>query len=259
MMKILFRSFLGLVLLFIVPVPNGFGESSKTNSPTELQAEIETLKEGQKHIRQELKEIKALIQGLRPTAPTMPKNLVLSIKDDPFKGSPSAPVTLIEFSDYQCPYCARHVRQTLPKIEQNYIATGKVKYVFRDFPLTSIHKQAFKAAEAANCAGDQGKYWEMHDLLFKNQKALGLKDLIAHAETIGLEKVSFLQCLSSGTQTKEIQEDLAEGQKASVRGTPTFYLGRTDSESQTVKVLNMLRGAQAYPKFQQAIDSILKK
>ncbi len=79
--------------------------------------------------------------------------------------APKAPVTLIEFSDYQCPFCAQHVRQTLPQIERDYIATGKVKHVFRDFPITSTHKQTFKAAGAADCAAVQGKCWEMHDRL----------------------------------------------------------------------------------------------
>lgn len=98
------------------------------------------------------------------------KPIAVSTDDDPQRGSAQAPVTMVEFSDYQCPFCERYFQQTYPVIEQNYINTGKVRYVLRDFPLVSIgHKNAPKAAESANCAGDQGKYWEMHDLLFKGQ------------------------------------------------------------------------------------------
>jgi protein-disulfide isomerase len=99
--------------------------------------------------------------------------VVLNLKGDPFKGEKNAKVTLVEFSDYQCPFCARHVRATLPPLESEYIATGKIKYVFRNFPIASIHPLAFKAHEAANCSGEQDKYWEMHDRLFANSKALG--------------------------------------------------------------------------------------
>ena len=166
-------------------------------------------------------------------------------------------MTLIEFSDYQSPFCARHVRQTLPQIEKDYIATGKIKYVFRDFPLTSIHKQAFKAAEAANCAGAQGKYWGMHDRLLAKRKALAVKDLEANALAIGREISAFQQCFHCGKTAKEIREDLAEGQKAGVRGTPTFFIGRTDPKKPTVKVLKIVRGARPYSSFQECIDSLL--
>ncbi len=246
-----------LALLLVVGVANSFAEAPTSEERKSLEAEIETLKKGQQEIRRDLQEIKALLQRGRAAAPAIPKDLVLSIEADPFKGSPTAPVTLIEFSDYQCPYCARHVRQTLPQIERDYIATGKVKYVFRDLPLTSIHKEAFKAAEAANCAGKQGKYWEMHDQLFANPKALRVMNLQTHALGIGLDLAAFKQCLSSGATAQEIRDDVAEGTKAGVRGTPTFFIGRTNPTSSAVKVLRIIRGAQAYPKFQQALDSVL--
>ncbi len=246
-----------LALLLVVGVANSFAEAPTSEELKSLEDEIETLKKGQQEIRRDLQEIKALLQRARAGSQGIPKDLVLSIEADPFKGSPTAPVTLIEFSDYQCPYCARHVRQTLPQIERDYITTGKVKYVFRDLPLTSIHKEAFKAAEAANCAGKQGKYWEMHDQLFANRKALRVMSLEAHALGIGLDLAAFKHCLHSGATAQEIRDDIAEGQKAGVRGTPTFFLGRTDPNTPYVKPLLMLRGAVAYPKFQKAIDRLL--
>ncbi len=257
MRNIYLRSLVGLLLLLVAPAAHGFAQEPASEKRKTLQAEIEALKEGQAKIRQELQEIKALLRRARAAAPSMPKNLVLSVDGDPFKGDPKAPVTLIEFSDYQCPFCARHVRQALPQIERDYIATGKVKYVFRDFPITSIHKQAFKAAEAANCAGAEGKYWEMHDRLFDHQKALNIESLDSHALAVGLDLAIFQRCLKSGITAKEIRDDMAEGQKAGVRGTPTFFIGRTNPSSSSVKVLRMVRGAQAYANFKQVLDSVL--
>jgi len=250
-----------MVVLGLLSVTFVAGEVVQPESPKDLSAEIEALKEDQAQIRKELEEIKGVLIKLLKRGGTaaagMPKDLVLSVKDDPFKGSPTAKVTLIEFSDYQCPFCAQHVRETFPQIERDYIKTGKVKYVFRDFPLTAIHKQAIKAAEAANCAGVQDKYWDMHDLLFMNNRAMAIKDFEDHARAMGLEMDSFRQCLESGMTAKEVQEDLAEGQKARVRGTPSFFIGLTDPNGSTVKPLKMLRGARPYQDFKDALDSLL--
>lgn len=246
----------------LISVTSVAGEMFHSESPKDLSAEIEVLKENQVEIRREFQEIKGLLKKLLQKGGTvaagMPKNLVLSVKNDPFKGSPSAPVTLIEFSDYQCPFCARHVRKTLPQIERDYIATGKVKYVFRDFPLTAIHKQAFKAAEAANCAGMQDKYWEMHDRLFMNKEGLAVKDFEEHAQVIGLEMDSFRQCLESTMTAHEIREDVAEEKKARVTGTPSFFIGLTEPNGFTVKPLKMLRGARPYQDFKEALDNLLE-
>ena len=145
----------------------------------------------------------------------------------------------------------------MPQIEKEYIKTGKVKYVARDFPLEAIHKDAFKAAEAAHCAGDQGHYWEMHTRLFANQRALGLKDLPQHAQAQGLDVPKFQRCLESGKYAARIRKDLEDGQKAGVTGTPGFFLGVTVPNDPTVKVIRVLKGAQPYTSFKEAIDSLL--
>lgn len=251
------RILAGLIVLFGVSLDYSSGEPPAPEELDALRAEIQGLKEGQAQIRQELQEIKALLRSARGAPPSIPSDLVLTVKGDPFKGIPTAPLTLIEFSDYQCPFCARHVRETLPQIERDYIATGKVKYVFHDFPITSIHKQAFKAAEAANCAGEQGKYWEMHDRLFAHQKALDGKGITAYAQAVGLELTSFQRCLESGSQAVEIREDMAEGRKAGVTGTPAFFIGHTDSETGAVKVLKVLIGAKPYDLFRETIENLL--
>ncbi len=168
-----------------------------------------------------------------------------SVDGDPFKGSKNAPVTIVEFSDFQCPYCARFAQQTLPLIEQNYIKTGKVKLVFKDFPL-GFHANAKKASEAANCAGDQEKYWEYHDRIFQNQNALDIASLKKYAKDLGLDSSKFDACIDSGKYSAEIDEDVSEGQKNGVTGTPAFFVNGKS-----------LVGAQPYAVFEQAINQAL--
>ena len=224
-----------------------------------LMKEVEALKEGQTAIQRELQDLKTLLQGLRQPAARLaePHNVVLSVDGAPSMGNGDAKITLIEFSDYQCPFCGRHVSQTLPRLITEYVKTGKVKYVLRDFPLGPIHPLAFKAAEAARCAGDQGKYWEMHDRLFSNQQALGPQDLPRHAEAVGLDVTRFQECLEKETHAAKIRQDLSDGEKAGVRGTPAFFLGLTDPNGSQVKALRSVTGAQSYAAFKTAIDSLL--
>jgi protein-disulfide isomerase len=131
-----------------------------------------------------------------------------------------------------------------------------VKYVFMDFPLESIHKFAFKAAEAARCAGEQGKFWEMHDRLFANQKSL--EPAKPHAEAVvGLDVPKFEGCLTAGKYAEAIRKDVAEGAKAGVTGTPLFFLAYTDPKSSKVKTVARLSGAQPYDAFKAQIDKLL--
>ena len=131
-----------------------------------------------------------------------------------------------------------------------------MKYVLRDLPLESIHPFAFKAAEATHCAGDKGKYWEMHDRLFGNQRELARKDLSKHAEALGLDVAAFDQCLDSGKHAGRIRKDMAEAQRLQTTGTPTFFLGLTDANGTQVKGTKM-SGAQPYDAFKAAIDRLL--
>ena len=145
----------------------------------------------------------------------------------------------------------------MPQIEQEYINTGKVKYVVRDFPL-GFHKDAFKAAEAANCAGDQDKFWKMYEKLFSNQKALSPKDLQQYAQELGLDIPKFQQCLDSGKYASKIRKDIDDAQKAGITGAPTFLLGLTVHNDPKVKILKTLVGAKSYASFKEAIDSLLE-
>lgn len=171
-----------------------------------------------------------------------PSRIDASIDDDPIKGSKDATVTIIEFSEYQCPFCEKFFTQTLPLIEKNYINTGKARLVFRDFPL-GFHQYAQKAAEAAECADEQGKFWEYHDTLFKNQGSLEITSLKNYAKDLALDETTFNDCLDSGKMTAEVQKDIEDGSKYGVTGTPTFFING-------IKLV----GAQPYSAFQQVID-----
>jgi protein-disulfide isomerase len=165
-------------------------------------------------------------------------------------GDLEAPITIVEFTDYQCPFCNRHFQQTYPQLQADYIDAGLVRYVFKDFPLTSIHPQAMEAAEAARCAGEQGSYLEMHDMLFNRQSEWGTPNaatlFAGYASELGLDAEAFSACLADGRYEAAIQADLDDGIRLGITGTPGFFInGR------------FLSGAQPYAVFQQALDQML--
>jgi protein-disulfide isomerase len=150
-----------------------------------------------------------------------PPRTQIAADDDPAKGPANAPVTIIEFSDFQCPFCSR-VNPTLARVKDRY--GDSVRIVFRDLPIQQIHPNAAKAAEAATCAHEQGKFWPMHDLLFANQQKLDVPSLKQHAATIGLDAAAFEKCLDSGKNAAEWQKDASDAEKAGVQSTPAFFV-----------------------------------
>jgi len=160
----------------------------------------------------------------------------------PAMGPADAKVTIVEFSDFQCPFCSR-AKEVVDKVMADY--KGKVRLVFRDYPLP-FHDKATKAAEAGQCANEQKKFWEMHDYMFANQDGLAVEQLKAGAKSKGLDAKQFDACLDSGKFASNVQEDLKAGQALGVEGTPHFFInGR------------VLSGAQPYEKFKEVIDSEL--
>jgi len=143
----------------------------------------------------------------------------------------------------------------MPQIEKDYMDTGKMKHVFMDFPLP-MHGQAMKASEAALCAGDQGKFWEMHDRLFANQNALSPEGLIKHAEALGLDASQFKECLDSGKHIAQIRAAMAEGQKAGITGTPGFVFGFIEADGK-VRATKKISGAVPYANFRATIEEML--
>ncbi len=164
---------------------------------------------------------------------------------DPALGSASAPVTIVEFSDFQCPFCQR-VAPTLKQVQKTY--GDRVRIVWKDFPLTQIHPEAFKAGEAAHCAAEQGKFWEYHDRLFANQQALQADSLKKHAADLGLDAAKFNACVDSAKYGDRVREGVAQGSRLGVNSTPTLYInGR------------MLSGAQPYEIIAAIIDEELAR
>ena len=173
-----------------------------------------------------------------------PRYAIAVAPDDPVRGNPAAAVTIVEFSEYQCPFCAR-VNPTLDRIRQTY--GDKVRIVFKDFPLPN-HPQAPKAAEAAHCAAEHGKYWEMHDVMFANQRALEVPALKQYAAGLGLDMAKFTRCLDSGQYQSKVVAGAAQGDKLGVNSTPTLYInGRP------------VIGAQPFEVFKAAIDEELRR
>ncbi len=249
-----------VVIIFVAQL--SFGQRRPTSEELQsLRNDVNTIKANQAEIEKAVKELKNLA-GAEPGQPApalAPENIVLAIDDDPLMGDKKARLVLVEFSDFQCPFCGRFVHETLPDIEKEYIKTGKLKYVFRDFPITGAHKDALKAAIASGCALDQGKFWEMHDQLFENQTAFTVYNLTQRAEAIGLNKEKFQQCLNNNEYETEVQGDFADGLKAGVNQTPTFFLGLTEPNSSKVKVLAVITGAKPFAVFKAAIDSALQQ
>ena len=169
-----------------------------------------------------------------------------SFEGNPALGNPEAPVTIFEYSDFQCPYCARHTLETFPELKKAYIDSGKVKLVFKNFPLPG-HSFAKKAAEAAECAFEQNKFWIYKETLFENQQNLSLKDLKKYAQELGLNTEQFNSCLDSGKYVPAVEKDLQEGQVAGIDGTPSFFING-----------EKLGGAYPFASFQQIIDAKLQ-
>jgi protein-disulfide isomerase len=234
-----------------------------TNEDVEaLKKQIQALVAGQIAIQKQLDEIKGMLRAAPAAAAPAPGpvgivDTVIETAGAASKGAATAKVAVVEFSDYECPFCGRYVRDALPQIARDYIDTGKVRYVFRNFPLDSIHKSAFKAAVAAGCAADQGKGWPMHDQLFANQTALDAPALIGHGKAIGLDAARFEQCLTTDAAAPRVRQDQADAQKAGASSTPTFFVAVTTPGDSKVRAVRMIRGAQAYPTFKGAIDSVL--
>lgn len=228
-----------------------------------LQQEVQTLQQGQEKMQKDLDEIKKLLQNPAPTraAPKKPAFAPTDIQlgEVPYRGEYNAPVTLIEFSDYQCPYCKRHANAVMPPLIKTYVDTGKVRFVMREYPIENLHRRAIPTSEAALCAGDQGQYWGMHDALFTDQKANTDEDFQQMAASLGLDVAAFSECMNSDQFMEQIKADMAEGQKLGISGTPSFVLGLTDPEDPSkVHLTRFIRGAQSLQAFSGAIDELIK-
>ena len=228
-----------------------------------LRREVQALREQQAQMQKELAAIKNFLQSLlqpRAQAGEMPGIVGVSIPTagEPALGSATAKVMVMEVSDYHCPFCKRQTQQTFPQLQSEYVSTGKVRFVFVDYPIAQLHPTAHRAHEAAACAGDQGKFWEMHASLFAQPPAKSDSDLIAQAKNIGLDMGQFGTCLSSGKHAAAVKDSVARMEQLGIGGTPMTLIGLTPAPGQPMKVVKYIYGAKPFSEFKTAIDSLLQ-
>lgn len=221
----------------------------------DVQKQMDALRAAIQALQKDVTEMKQVLARMAPRPAAV--GATIDVSDRPVRGEASARVTLLEFSDYECPFCASYVRATYPAIEAAYVKTGKVRTVFVDTPLVSIHKDAFKAAQAASCAREQAKYWEMHDHLFESQDSF--EPWEAHARAVGIDVSKFQECLSSGRHDARIRRDMGEARQLGLTSTPAFLIGNTSPDDSTkVKIVAVVRGAAPFADFKSAIDPLLE-
>jgi protein-disulfide isomerase len=236
-------------LLCCSPTINAAETSNDGSAPISQNTADAILKE-LKEIRKVLVKIEKQGGKAQPSRPTTAK---VSTKGKQEMGSKDAPITIVEFTDYQCPYCLRFTKTTFPLLKRKYIDTGKVRWVALNMPL-AFHKDATKAAQAAHCAGEQGKFWEMREELFKNPKQLNVAFLPAHAATLSLDLPAFNACLQSKRHLDTIAKEAKDANSVRLTGTPSFIIGKTTSDVISGPVII---GAQPMNKFDAAINKLL--
>ena len=209
----------------------------------------------------ELKEIRKLLEKIEKKSPAQqakkrqrPTSATVTLeKDRPAMGADDAPVTVVEFTDYQCPYCRRFTQTTFPLLKRDFVDIGKVRWVVRDLPL-AFHKNARKAGQSVHCANEQEKFWEMRDMLFKNSAKLENEHLRNYAEQVGLDLTAFDSCLASDRYMNEMDKDSAEAKRVGITGTPSFVIGKPKGNQLSGK---LVVGAQPLKTFATTIDGEL--
>jgi protein-disulfide isomerase len=209
-----------------------------------------------------LKELRAIRQAVerlqapaQPPAPPEPPQIVtLTNMSGYMLGRPDAPLTMIEFTDLQCPFCNRFALTTFDQLKKEFIDTGKVRFISRDFPL-DFHPQAMPAARASRCAGDQGKFWELRETLAKNAPVLSPGYITQQAAALKLDMKQFDSCVNGTQYDTAIRKDMTEGTGFNVNGTPTFFVGKTTAQGfEGLRIV----GAQPYAVFKERIEGLLK-
>jgi protein-disulfide isomerase len=219
-----------------------------------LKDQVAQLNAQQLQILASLDELKKMVKG--PGQPALKPPPTMSVAGEPFKGEPAARVAIIEYADFQCPFCRRFESQVYPGLRENYIRTGKLKYFHRDMPL-AFHQGALPAARAVHCASDQGKYWEMHDSLLGDAASLTPADIDERAGKLGMNVSELDKCISSDRFADIIQRGVSEASAMQVSGTPTFIIGTLDADGKVMSVKTTVVGASPFESFKAAIDPLL--
>jgi len=250
------------VSILILLGSGGIAAAQTAVDAPDLRQEIDEIKQGQRAIQKELEEIKALLEKIAtqqamPSPPSGPiiKDVEFEIGNSSVKGNAAAGFILVEFTDYECPFCGRYVRETFPQILKEYIDNGSIQYAVIDFPLP-MHSKAAKAAEASHCAGEQGKFWEIHELMMAKQESLG--DLSSYAASLNLDVAKFEECVNAGKYADTVNRGISLAQKLRVNAVPGFIIGRVDSSNPgKVTGISMIQGAMPFPAFQMELDAAL--
>jgi len=201
----------------------------------------------------ELKQIRQLLEQQQakaePEKEEPPKHAELNLQTAPMIGDKDAPLTMVEFTDFQCPFCKRFHSETFTELKKNYIDTGKMRFYSRDLPL-DFHANAMRAAEAGRCAAEQGKFWQMRDLMQSNPDKLDMASLAADAAGLKLDVKKFQECVESERTKNDVQTDILEATKIGADGTPTFVVGKSTPAGVSGEVIV---GAMPYGTFEQAL------
>jgi protein-disulfide isomerase len=225
-------------------------QDQESKQLTELRQEVDSLEQGQKKIQKDLSAVMDILSGKRPPL----ENVFVTVANSPSLGRTDAKVTVVEFTDFQCPFCGAYARDTFAKMLTDQIKTGNIRYVVRNFPLEQSHPLARKAAEASLCADEQGKFWALHDRFFADQKKLSPEDIPEHVIAIGADLTAFQQCFSSSKYAAKVAADVAEGRDLQVGATPTFFIGYSDPDDPSrVRALRTIVGNAPYREFQKMI------
>lgn len=233
---------------------------SSAQSPKDVEGmrkELEALKAQQAEMQKSLDEIREFLRaatGGRFGAPSL-VNSVFDISGLPARGDVKAPVTIVEVSDYHCPFCRRHVQQTQPRIYSELVDKGKVRHVFVHYPIAQLHPDAYRSHEAALCANDQGKFWDLHTKLF-DKPLKTVDELTELAQSSGLDTTKFRACLDSSKHAKEVEASVDRISKMNINGTPMFFVAKNTGDK--ITIAKVIEGAQPFQAFKEAVDELAK-
>jgi protein-disulfide isomerase len=243
------------MLAIALSVAVGAGASQPgSDRLSELQDEVARINVQQQQILASLDELKKMMKG--PAQPALRTPPTMGLTGEPFKGDASAKLAIIEYADFQCPFCRRFEHDIYPQIRERYVNTGKLKYFHRDMPL-SFHQGAMPAARAVHCATEQGKFWEMHDSLLGDAASLSAADIDERASKLGMNVPELDKCISSNKFADIIQRSITEAGAMQIGGTPTFIIGTLDAQGNVMSVKQTVVGASSFETFQAALEPLL--
>jgi protein-disulfide isomerase len=235
-----------LLVLFSVTTPVAYADGITEEQATAILNELKQI-----HLLLEKQQTQPVPTAVRAAPP--PEIVKIAVGDSYSLGASDAPVTLVEFTDYQCPFCNKFHMNTFPELKKQFLDTSLVRFVSRDLPL-EFHKNAFEAARAARCAGEQGRYWEVRDWLSSHPDTLTNEAILNAATQAGVDGHLLQACLESERHREDIRRDVAEANAIGITGTPGFVIGRTtNGVLEGVKIL----GAQPYGTFESRIKQLL--